>query len=73
MNETVHFLNSENGQRGKLPRYLFENPDFNDGRLVEVDPHQKPYVAELFKSRLTEPAIDPATVDEDPEPEEEDN
>ena len=78
----VEVLNQETGERGRIRRRLFDNPAINNGVLVEVDPSQKPYAAELFKSRLTEPAVDPATVEDDeddtpetdPEPsEEEDN
>lgn len=78
----VEVLNQETGERGRIRRRLFENPAINNGILVEVDPSQKPYVAELFKSRLTEPAVDPVAVEDDedetpeidPEPsEEEDN
>lgn len=78
----VEVLNQETGERGRIRRRLFDNPAINNGILVEVDPSQKPYAAELFKSRLTEPAVDPATVEDDeddtpetdPEPsEEEDN
>ena len=82
MNDMVEVLNQETGERGRIRRRLFDNPAINNGVLVEVDPSQKPYVADLFKSRLTEPAVDPATVEDDedetpetdPEPsEEEDN
>ena len=76
----VEVLNQETGERGRIRRRLFDNPAINNGVLVEVDPSQKPYVTEMFKSRLTEPAVDPATVedaeDETPETEpseEEDN
>ena len=77
MNDMVEVLNQDTGERGRIRRRLFDNPAINNGVLVEVDPSQKPYVADLFKSRLTEPAVDPATVEDetpetDPEPSEED-
>lgn len=72
--DTVRVLNLETGKIGHISRRLFEHPVFNPGTLVEADPEQKPYVQGMFKSRLTEPAIDPATVEptepETPEEEE---
>ena len=78
MNDMVEVLNQETGERGRIRRRLFDNPAINNGVLVEVDPSQKPYAAELFKSRLTEPAVDPAddpdAPDEEPDsPEEEED
>ena len=70
----VEVLNQETGERGRIRRRLFDSPKINNGVLVEVPASQKPYVAELFKSRLTEPAIDPATdkaPETEPEPSEE--
>lgn len=67
MTETVEVLNQETGERGRISRRLFNHPYFNRGVLVEVDRSQKPYVPGMFKSRLTEPAIDPATVEESEE------
>ena len=74
----VEVLNQETGERGRIRRRLFDNPAINNGILVEVDPSQKPYVTEMFKSRLTEPAVDPAddpdAPDEEPDsPEEEED
>ena len=74
----VEVLNQETGERGRIRRRLFDNPAINNGVLVEVDPSQKPYVTEMFKSRLTEPAVDPANdpdaPDEEPDsPEEEED
>ena len=74
----VEVLNLNTGKRGTIPRRQFNNPAINNGILVEVDPSQKPYAAELFKSRLTEPAVDPANdpdaPDEEPDsPEEEED
>ena len=73
----VEVLNQETGERGRRRR-LFDNPAINNGVLVEVDPSQKPYVVDLFKSRLIEPAEDPANdpdaPDEEPDsPEEEED
>ena len=74
----VEVLNQETGERGRIRRRLFDNPAINNGVLVEVDPSQKPYAVDLFKSRLTEPAVDPAddpdAPDEEPDsPEEEED
>lgn len=63
--EIVNVMNQETGEVGKIRRDWFENPRINAGVLVEVDPDQKPYAPELFRSRLTEPAIDPTTVEDD--------
>lgn len=46
--EMVRVLNTHNGETGVLPRRFFENARYNK-YLVEVDPNQKAYVAELFK------------------------
>lgn len=54
MNDIVEVMNLDTGERGKIRRKHFENPRINDGILVEVDPEQKPYVSELYKSRLPE-------------------
>ena len=70
MNDMVEVLNLETGARGKVRRSILEHEYFNPGILVEVDPTQKPYEPEMYKSRLTEPAVDPVTV-EDPAPDEE--
>lgn len=51
-NEIVEVLNQETGERGQIRRNLFDNPRINNGILIEVDASQKPYVRELFKSRL---------------------
>ena len=65
-NEFVDVLNTDTGQRGRIRRNLFESPVFNpDGLLVEVDPAQKPYVPELYKSRRGEEKITPEDVDAD--------
>ena len=66
MTDTVEVLNQETGERGRISRRLFEHPYFNQGVLVEVDASQKPYVPGMFKSRLTEPAVDPATEEDTP-------
>jgi hypothetical protein len=50
--ETVDVLNLETGERGLIRRDWFENAAINNGILVEVDPEQKPYVADLFKSKV---------------------
>ncbi len=52
-NERVRVLNQETGQVGTIKRRLFEKPRFNpNGLLVEVGPEQKPYLPEMFKSRV---------------------
>lgn len=51
-NEIVEVLNRETGERGHIRRKLFENPRINNGILVEVDASQKPYVPELWKSKI---------------------
>lgn len=57
--------NLETGQTGKIPRRFFEHPVLNPGVLEEVEPGTKSYHPAMYRSRLTEPAIDPATVEED--------
>lgn len=73
--DTVRVLNQATGKVGVISRRLFDSPVFNPGILVEVPLEQKPYAPGMFKSRLTEPAIDPVTVEpieaETPEEEEE--
>lgn len=64
MNDTVEVLNLETGKRGKIRRSLFEHSYFNPGILVEVDPTQKPYVPDLYKSKFET---------EDPAPEQEEH
>lgn len=73
-NDFVNVLNNETGERGRIRRNLFESEVFNpDGLLVEVDPTQKPYVPELFKSKRDEKAETPEDVNADEaEAEEED-
>lgn len=73
-NEFVDVLNTDTGARGRIRRNLFESGVFNpDGLLVEVDPTQKPYVAELYKSKRGEKQETPEDVDADEaEAEEED-
>lgn len=72
-NEFVDVLNTDTGQRGRIRRNLFESEVFNpNGLLVEVDPTQKPYVPELYKSHKGEEKT-PEDVDADEaEAEEED-
>lgn len=69
-NELVNVLNLETGERGLIRRRLFESPVFNPDILVEVDPEQKPYVSELYKSKVEsdlEDTDDSAESDEDEE------
>lgn len=72
-NDFVNVLNTDTGERGRIRRNLFESAAFNpNGLLVEVDPTQKPYVPELFKSKREE-AETPEDADADEaEAEEED-
>lgn len=51
-NEIVEVLNTETGDRGQIRRKHFDNPRINNGVLVEVDASQKPYVSEMYKSKL---------------------
>lgn len=60
MNEQITVLNKITGAVGRISRAWFENPAINNGILIEVDDDQKPYTPEMFKSRLKEPATDPA-------------
>lgn len=64
-NEMVEVLNLLTGERGQIRRRLFESPVFNDGILEEVDPEQKPYVPELFKSRVEVDTLDAEEADDD--------
>lgn len=57
--EKITVLNLETGDVGEIRRDWYENPIINNGLLEEVDPGTKPYVADLFKSRV------PADGDED--------
>lgn len=63
--ETVTVRNKETGAVGTIRRDWFENPVINAGVLEEVEADAKPYVTGMYRSRLTEPAIDPATIDHD--------
>ena len=72
-NEIVEVLNQETGERGQIRRKLFENPRINNGILVEVDASQKPYVPELFHSKIpSDPAVVEDEEDKTPDNEEED-
>ena len=74
MSNFVEVLNLKTGQRGKIRRSLFEHPIFNPGILVEVDPAQKPYVEELYKSKFDpEDAPEQAEAEEHDSDKEEDN
>lgn len=66
-NSIVEVLNQETGARGKIRRKWFENPVINNGILVEVDASQKPYVPELFHSRIPVEIVDTPTLDEEEE------
>ena len=68
--EFVEVRNKHNGQRGTIRRDWFENPAINAGILEEVEPDQKPYVRELYRSRM-EPTHVPGRP-EIPEPTEDD-
>lgn len=67
-NEPVHVLNLNTGRTGTVSRKWFENPAINAGILIEVDKAQKPYVPELYKSKI-DPA--PVEVEEDTDSEKE--
>lgn len=54
-NEFVNVLNTESGERGRIRRNLFNSEVFNpNGLLVEVDPTQKPYLPDMYKSHWEE-------------------
>lgn len=67
MSNFVEVLNLETGERGSIRRDWFENPVINAGVLVEVDAAQKPYIPELYKSK-----IEPSSEEVEPEEEDED-
>lgn len=72
-NEMVEVLNTETGERGRIRRRLFESPVFNgSGILVEVEADQKPYLPEMYKSRVEAPEPAEAEDDTDADEEEED-
>lgn len=63
--EIVTVRNKETGDVGTIRRDWFDNPVINAGVLEEVEADAKPYVTGMYRSRLTEPAIDPAAIDHD--------
>lgn len=66
MSDKITVRNIETGEVGLIRRKWFDNPRINNGILVEVDPHSKPYVLELWKSKLEpEAPADPEKVEED--------
>lgn len=74
-NEIVEVLNQETGERGQMRRKWFEHPRINNGILIEVDASQKPYVPELYHSKIpTDSAVDEIEDEDDntPDNEEED-
>lgn len=72
-NEMVEVFNIKTGQRGQIRRRLFESPVFNrNGILVEVEADQKPYLPEMYKSRVEDPEPDEAEDDTEADEEEED-
>lgn len=62
--DKVTVRNIHTGTVGEIRRVLFENPAINNGILEEVEEDSKPYVPEMHKSRLKEPAEDTATAPE---------
>jgi hypothetical protein len=59
--EWVEVLNEDTGKRGRISRGHLENPAIvKPGLLTEVDPDQKPYLPEMFKSRVEEPETEEA-------------
>lgn len=66
--ETVDVLNLETGERGLIRRDWFENEKINNGILVEVDPDQKPYVADLFKAKVPGASADDDLEDDEIRP-----
>ena len=49
VNDYVNVLNVNTGKVGRIRRKLFDNPTFNSGVLVEVQPGTKPYNSALYK------------------------
>lgn len=63
MMKMIRVFNTETGQVGMIAEHLFKSPVFNkNGLLVPATEDQKPYVPGMYRSRLVEPAIDPAGV-----------
>jgi hypothetical protein len=68
MTEKIAVRNIETGEVGLIRRKLFDNPRINNGILVEVERDAKPYVSELWKSKIVEDdetTEDSETVEED--------
>jgi hypothetical protein len=65
--EIVEVMNKHTGARGSIRRDWFENPAINAGVLEEVDASQKPYVSELYRSRMEPTHLPGPTIDPEPE------
>lgn len=53
--EWVEVLNNHTGERGRISRGHFDNPRIvKPGLLEEVSADQKPYIPEMFKSKMAE-------------------
>lgn len=63
-NDYVEVLNLATGARGKVLRHIFENPSLNPGILEEVEAGTKPFVPELYKSKVN-PQTPPLLEDND--------
>jgi hypothetical protein len=70
-NDEIPVLNLETGATGSIRRKWFENPAINQGILVEVDERQKPYVPDLYKSKIVDQGTE-GTSPEDTTDEEDD-
>lgn len=66
--ETVKVRNLHTGQVGVIPRAFYEHPVINPGVLEEVEPDAKSYVPSMYRSRLTEPAVDVVDTDTEKTP-----
>jgi hypothetical protein len=55
--EFVRVRNLETGQVGSIRRKWFESAVINRDILVEVADDAKPYVPELYKSKIEEPEV----------------
>lgn len=63
----VEVLNNDTGEVGLVSRVIFESDIFNPGGLLLTEVSgQKPYVPELFVSKVVTPK--PPKADKDPSP-----
>lgn len=73
MAKWLEVLNLETGERGRISRSHFNNPRIvKPGLLKEVDVDQKPYLSEMFKSKVETPEEPETNEAEEAEDEEND-